>query len=145
MNIEKQCCTLEQAKRLQELGITAKGFLSWACKGAYYCDNIEYAEEPPFIAFDCSEYSYPYKFIAYAFTCAELGAMLPAQIKLSNELYPIVFYKDIDNKYYAAQITKQPVSIGFNTQAECKADRLIYLLEKNLVTAEYCNQQLNDN
>lgn len=69
MKLEDQVCSLELAKRLKELGVKLESLFYW-----HYWDNRNtwtlepagrYKDEEPFF---------------FAFTVAELGAMLPARV-----------------------------------------------------------------
>jgi hypothetical protein len=131
MTIQQQVCTLGQAKRLKELGVTDEtnqfyfinGHIAW---GLDLVSQIAAGNE-----------FYP------AFTVAELGVMLPENINCfkSNGKFEVSAHKW---QYPVKQIQE-----GFNffvvkgdTEAECKSAMLITLLKQNLITADEVNARL---
>ena len=130
MELSKQVCSLEQAKRLKELGVEQESLFYWTSDSQpdYYLRQGE-------ITCD-DDYS--------AFTVAELGVMLP------------IFYvsgKAQDNNYTCAHYQEATVSRKLRdvkswpgrgkTEAESRAAMLIYLLENGDTTAEEVNKRLN--
>ena len=135
MNIKDQICTLDQAKRLRELGITHEGYFLLNEKGEPFESWIVEGNEDRFYS---------------AFTVAELGAMLPNNIVVEsyrmhfhcikqgqNESVPI--YSVTYGKYEDNDV---PVLDGHN-EAELRAMLLIYLIENKLITHAEVNQRLN--
>ncbi|MDF2189306.1 hypothetical protein [Paraflavitalea sp. CAU 1676] len=136
MKIENQVCTLEQAKRLKELGVMQCGYFLWSKTGELKPDD--YNNWDPVDP-------------ASSFTVAELGAMLPGKFQ----------YKDeecfVDSTKYCTDITwlagihttwahEKPVVakkyFSGQTEAQVRATMLIYLLEKKVITAEEVNKRL---
>lgn len=122
MELYKQVCDLGQARRLYQLGITAKACLVF--KFDEECtvvinDNDKYPENPQ------------------AFSVAELGAMFPINSIIS---YPTEKGYVCDNV-----VTLLPTAprITRKTEAKARAAMLIYWLENNLTNAEEVNLRLN--
>lgn len=142
MKLENQVCTLEQAKRLKELGVAQDGIFS-------HVDNIsKVGYEGIRLTKQTSSYRAKGQLIDsgvikyfVAFTVAELGVMLPiniitarqkhtdtyACIALENGSSDVDYSKDIQHK---------------ETEAKARAAMLIYLLENGHTTAEEVNQRL---
>lgn len=134
MKIELQVCTLEQAKRLNELGIVQGASLFYYdCGGGIeqlqYNSNINpeghYAD-----ALSCFS----------AFTVSELGTMLPAGY---DTMKATVFSGlclwhgfDLDGNDF-------PKDSAFHTEAEARATMLIQLIESESVSVEEINKSLN--
>lgn len=132
MKIESQVCSLEQAKRLEDLGIIA---VQPDCRPAYFwifdsgmkwrlvpC-GYEYLEEEEI------EY-YP------AFTVAELGVMLNGaehRITLEPSGKYLTLERGLPKAFFYAT----------DTEAQARDNLLIYLLENSLVTVEEVNTRLS--
>lgn len=116
MNIRNQLCTIEQAKKLKELGVIQES------EFAYFMDKNHLVRRNR--NYELSEVDY------CAFTVAELGVML---CKYANDCW---WYKGAE----WVQLTQNETV--FQTQAECYADFLIHLLETKAITAEEVNQRL---
>lgn len=116
MDLDKQVCTLEQGKRLQELGVEGSflhhfnGEIKSEAWGADY---------------------YP------AFSVAELGAMLPDEYYSKRTVHGWICYNTMGIN---------PAShYGFGrTEAEARAYILIHLLETGKLTPEEVNQRLSN-
>lgn len=156
MKVENQVCTLEQAKKLDELGVKYKDyhyayvdFSVYSGQEAVLCRPASHVEEhsKEWSWFMIGEHSeeitaeidedtvsadggvYP------AFTVAELGVMI-----LNNPKNTDIFI-DWDGQY----IFKGEKGVKIcNTEAEARAAMLIYLLENNLTTLEEVNTRLNN-
>lgn len=118
MKIEQQVCTLEQAKRLKELGIEQRSiFYHFGGK----VTNVAWGND----------------YFA-AFTVAELGVMLLSDCKtqIISGYWSASFHSLNNKSYYES---------GFTTEAEARAAMLIYLLENNLTTASSVNTRLKEN
>lgn len=155
MKIEDQCCNLEQAKRLKELGVKQDSYFSWcggekhivmdsnpmAVKKRVWVGRTEPANNMEADHRDDVPGSKPF---AAAFTVAELGVMLPLQIKKDTvELtlykwrrndglwfihYSYILLDSGKNKYLIEE------SITHYNEAEACAGMLIYLLENKILT-----------
>lgn len=138
MKIENQVCTLEQAKRLKELGVEQSGVMMYynSSVGVVLLHKVEKATLD-------NEWC--------AFTVAELGEMLPTYEDGVGKYYTI---KDVgklsgDNSNYdvvgwniSESYPEEPHHLIDNlmncvhaTEAQARAAMLIYLLENNLMTA----------
>lgn len=121
MKIENQVCTLEQAKRLKELGVAQDSlFYHWLDYDGYKhaCVRMEKwnnGRQP-----DCS-----------AFTVAELGVMLQGCESYTR--------KSDRNDYWYIYLDKYE---HFKTEAETRAALLIYRLERGAITAAEVNYLL---
>lgn len=111
MELEKQVCSLELAKKLKELGVKQESLFWWNIS-----DGIVIGEQyrrPPSIS---------------AFTVAELGEMLPGNfntIRRGDGSWLAYDGNAADN------VNHQEIS---DTEADARAKMLIYLLENNLLT-----------
>lgn len=168
MKIENQACTLEQAKRLKELGITQNSlyYFYWArgnSVGGFHLVNMNnwYSgiNEMNQILLNAIEGAVSNE-IYSAFTVAELGVMLPDKIPTNSNIRfaEIVMRRDCLDAWFIGYDVDCPTEDGygadvkeiyrgisndcFKKEAESRADMLIYLLENKLVTAEDCNKRL---
>ncbi len=154
MEIENQVCTLAQAKKLDYLGIVSKSYMyhvyphmnsGWKVLADGMFDKADDAVE-----------FYP------AFSVAELGVMLPDGISTNSNIRTaeIVIRKDCLNDWTVAYDVDHVTEGGYGatvkeiyrdnivenkSEATCRADMLIHLLENNLTTAAECNEHLNSN
>ena len=112
MKLEEQCCSLESARRLKELGVKQDSFFYWYKDGFgdYLLGNVNRA---PMVKEDIS-----------AFTCSELGEMLPTS--------PSVPIKHV-NQWMS--VFKNHATYHDN-EVEARAKMLIYLLEHNLISPQ---------
>lgn len=162
MKIESQVCTLEQAKRLKELGISQDSFFSWFGDEKHV--NLDAATDkyPARVAVHVwVNRTEPYNNqdadhrvdisattpIAAAFTVAELGAMFPKSFKYGeDEAYISTCRATTSDEWYTNILTVSQrefvASDEGYTEAEARAAMLIYLLENNLITAHDCNTRL---
>lgn len=117
MKLEDQVCSLELAKKLKELGVKQKSLFSWVEILAFDAGwKIEMVHAP------VTGIS--------AFTVAELGEMLPAEI----DGYFIEYW----NNHWQGGINymvshKTEGSVSALTEADARAKMLIHLIEKGLV------------
>lgn len=136
MKIEQQCITLEQAKKLKELGITSPSIMKWynSSVGVVLLHNVhgeQYLE---------NEW--------YAFTVAELGVMLPDYFKENDQQFPFKEYYSHTNKNmwkfnnFFTGYNSSKIVVDASTEAEARAVMLIYLLENKHIAAEECNARL---
>jgi hypothetical protein len=130
MNIESQVCSLELAKKLEELKVPQKS-LFWWCEhkdGQYY---LEYGAD---CEYGINGHS--------AFTVAELGEMLPnkkngIEVKTVKDGGWYCIYEDIEvcveayKQYHGKKIHRDEWA---HTEADARAKMLIYLLENKLIT-----------
>ena len=125
--MQDQCITLDQAKRLAELGVIEKSICVW------YVPSMK--EYQPYVQFARPADNSNSNFFR-AYTVAELGVMLPT--------LGIKRYKSNNGRgsdYYWLEYQSQDWS-DLN-EASLLAKVLIYLLEENMTTAEQVNSRLN--
>lgn len=165
MKLTEQVCTLEQAKRLKELGIEQSKNLFYFTeinKDDYWI--IPVIEWTKFVALNRECLIYPDNAsywhignseIIATFTVAELGVMLPHPSSL-NEMGGWLHNSECDTTstdglpwYLLWEYDLDKENAGFGrhiisgvTEAEARAAMLIYLLENNLVTAAEVNDRL---
>lgn len=156
MKIENQVCSLEQAKRLKELGITQESYFSWCGDetqrlwdngkdGLAVSDWVYVSETIPLNnqEADHREMVPSAKPFAAAYTVAELGAMIQ-QIGVYTSVNTVLMgwavhhvngYKDYE--------LRQPGNLNtYKTEAEARATILIELLEDRKISAEEVNERL---
>jgi len=120
MKIENQVCTLEQAKRLKELGVEQVANLYWKE------DTDKDRLYDPWIGGE--KYA--------AFTVAELGVMIGSPIGEKVNSYTT---DGATGSYlHGSHIT----TTHSEHEAHIRADVLIHLLENNIITAEEVNTRL---
>ena len=131
MKIENQVCTLKQANRLKELGVTQDSILY------YYPSCGELLLKGRLVTKTGTQYKKVLvgKDLAScsAFTVAELGEMLA-----DNAQIPA---KSHDGDYWYIYLDKYE---QFKTEAQTRAALLIYFLEKGGITATEVNQRLQN-
>lgn len=153
MKLEDQVCTEAQANKLKELGVAQKSIF-------YYHALFE---RPVFGETVVTEFGKQYKkaqvrndkkAAASAFTVAELGMILPAEIKECKLVQWPIHYTS-GTKSYGIQyrykcdspVTNQAIPdhcVFGHTEAEVRASLLIELLESKVITAEEANKRLTE-
>lgn len=132
MKIENQCCTLEQAKKLKELGVVQRrsGFI-WVGNGRK----------------NWLEFHQGQNGLAVAYNVAELGVMLPDSLPIEDgnnwSWYHRHNWKG-ESVGYSAYGAKSIEQAWFTTEAEARAAMLIHLLETGKITAEQVNNRLSN-
>lgn len=156
MKLQKQVCTLEQAKRLKELGVkptnTNQLNLEWYLVAEYdeegetviewhdalcFNDGTHDAKCLTELPLNCTTSSgefCDYKGGYPAYTVAELGEMLPIEYGTLPDEYP----EKEQRIYYAVKSSRfgdynQHLPVDFNTEAEARAAMLIHLIENGLI------------
>lgn len=138
MNLQKQVVSLEHAKRLKQLGIVQKSL--------FYLQKEYSSDTPTIYTYDDIEgwgiNPSSQKHLYSAYTVAELGAMMPPDHGT---------FKDFDFGFTIQCLNKNEEGkfemnhYHYNgTEAEARADMLIYLLESKIITAEDINENLRD-
>lgn len=128
MKLSDQVCTIDQAKRLKELGIEGSLF-NWVS------DPGNRTFPHPFLL-EGSRHSWPPDKSYPAFTVAELGVMLPtAHNTMRYTKYPGSGWIGFDRSGHE-------LPGRFNTEAQARAAMLIHLLENNLITPAEANKRL---
>jgi hypothetical protein len=144
MKIENQVCTLKQAKRIAELGVSGVPMLWWRndfpsnqmkYKNKWYIENeYPYTGKAQNVKFGTSHH------LIAAFTVAELGVMLPTLgfefCKSNNGSGEDFFW--LTGSYWKIS----GVVIENKYEAQARAEMLIYLLEQKLTTPEEVNNRL---
>jgi hypothetical protein len=159
MKIQDQCCTLEQAKRLKELGVAQKAIFAWfddmnTCGTPVFSNASQYH-----CPTCCNEAPAGYEEFS-AFTGVELGSMLPFRILWNDDDYFPQMHKGKNGWYIQYQTNKKDVAITaegeldrpraylFNTfranhnMAKSYAGYLILLLESDAITVDDVNSRL---
>lgn len=142
MELKDQVCTLEQAKRLKELGVTEQSLWRWVFPArkemistTYGVYHYEQAKD----IIEGNEGTYFDHTDAPAYTVAELGEMLPDMLT-TNLQYELVSIKEDDCwliRYVRGNnmLDQHPniKGIGGETEAQARAAMLIYMLENSLI------------
>ena len=147
MKIENQLTNLDLSKELEKLGVPQKSIWMWVKYELWKEPRIELSDLVSEIKMTClsgkREYAYS------AFSCAEIGEMLPVTIEMKNETHwfdcnkTVYWHRcgyiwihegssgwgQLDNSQ-----TDHSHSVGrAKTEADCRAKMLIYLLKNELV------------
>jgi len=135
MKIENQVVTIEQAKKLKELGVEQKVLYQWKV------NDVQTVVIDTPMAMWIERYVPPVGNAFYAaFTVAELGVMLPSETHTQRTGSEDSEY---DNWEWVDDGNGNANGL-YNTEVEARAAMLIYLLENNLTTAEEVNQRLTN-
>jgi hypothetical protein len=149
MKLKNQVCTIEQAKRLMELGIVQDRSIEQFVPSSHLLFSAQ-----RLVSNDENWYA--------AFTVAELGVMLPDEyIKHFDfpgdktpksgkylQQFNAWFFPDVvsGRKFGVRFDFDGNINIAtpsfFGTEAEARAGLIIYLLENNLTTPDEVNQRL---
>jgi hypothetical protein len=152
MKLENQVCTIEQAKKLKELGVIQDSL--------FYYRNYQYSKhklrhngnrptpnQQVFndLALGTDLHSdYVMNESYSAFTVAELGELLPRALQPDGHnwsYYHRHCWKGESVGYTAFGM--EPIEQGWHTyEATARAEMLIKLLESGKITAEECNNRL---
>lgn len=117
MKIENQVCTLSQSRKLEQIGVIQKSYFQW---------NISERIPSYLTASVFEESRKPMEYAA--FTVAELSIMLGAFAET---------YFTLNNKWRCGEDSDE-----FDTQAESSADKLIKLLEWEILSIDAINHIL---
>lgn len=131
MQVEKQCCNLQQAKRLNDLGV-CQGYSIFFYNAS---DDKSVAKlimnSHPKDGYDADMSNTCYS----AFTDSELGVMLPLGYYTST--------RDFNHNDWMGYDHDGDYIIGpFKTEVECRAEMLIQLIENKLITVQEINTRL---
>ena len=140
MKLQDQVCTLEQAKKLKKLGVEQKSLFAHI-NGKHSSANILLPENIHSMDLEEERFS--------AFTVAELGVMLPKVIKKDGMKYRFRANRESNGLWHLKIRTLSPegkmlplcITQNLN-EAEARADMLIKLLEKELITVQWINDLL---
>lgn len=153
MKLQNQVCSLQQAKKLKELGICQNSHFSWCGdetqrlmdngKDGIAVSNWVFLSET--LPVNNQEEDHrrlvpSAKPFAAAFTVAELGVMLPDAFESisAKELHGTVWY-GIDQNGNFFPFKKQ-----YQTEAECRAEMIIELIESGQLAIIEVNQSLTN-
>lgn len=137
MKRESQVCSLLQAKKLKELGLTAKSYFGWCV----FCpDPIGERYYYEIISSDAEDDGVQGEYIAHAYNVSELGAMLSDW--LDSEETEKEYLHEASVKYGNGDGIAS-ASTFFNPLF--LADVLIHCLTVGLITADHCNNILSTN
>lgn len=121
MNLEKQVCSIEYSRKLNQLGIKQESQFHWMNEHSM-SPNLHFTP-------------YGHGLGLSAFTAAELGEMLPYNIDNGAEFYYPNYTKHLN--YHRIQLLSDTGKMlsGFNdfTEADVRAKLLIYLIENKLI------------
>jgi hypothetical protein len=133
MKLEQQVCSLDLARRLKELGVKQESYFWWI-------EILSKLDSEPTGQFEIWDRTMISEFetghqnchVASAFTVAELGEMLPAEVEEKK----IFYWKRIwgsKTDWYAG-VLNEVAWVEAETEADARAKMLIYLLENKLIT-----------
>lgn len=149
MQLQHQVCTLEQAKRLKELGIVQQSLFFMDQKGTIrVCIEGLSMEKDFAIPVPLQKPIVNYNVVA-AFTVAELCEMMPFYLVGFGQLTIRKNYRRDNltgwNVRYEKTINFEENALPVfcaETQAKAVALMLIHLLETNLITPAQCNERI---
>lgn len=124
MNIKDQVCTLDQAKRLKELGAKQEGAVF------YYDEENDLQYNGSDYDFDSPDYSWS------AFTVAELGVMIAGKEHHMPYFTGTIWQRMTKKKVYTS------IVITGKSEASARAAMLIHLIENNFVTVDEINSRI---
>jgi len=135
MKLENQVCSLENARKLDDLGMRRESLFS-------YQRFIHTEGSMPRVRSNrLARLHQSYKVIAPTYTVAELGEILGNKIDVRHRLSPdrkvILTSPDWSR---GANCYSNPIHFEADTEANARALMLIWLLENKHVTAEEINQ-----
>lgn len=140
MKIEKQVTSLELSKKLKKLGVKQESYFEWKWGGQLSKGNKEYlqikGESKGMMCAGNEAWSF-----YSAFTVAELGSLLPMEIKDLNGKSGGIYFETtrIAFSSWIVEYLKGKKLIYIqkgDTEADARAKMLIYLIENNLITKE---------
>lgn len=144
--LEKQVVSLELAKRLKELGVPQESYLYWMPD---FATHYEYGLEGRSVAKSWrgvrvnpkreGEYLPADDFIFSAFTVAELGEMLPKEIRHKGKAWFLRLTVDLNAMNYhrcygyESEEDLLDTAITDDTEADARAAMLVCLIEQGIV------------
>ena len=149
MKLEDQYCTVPQAINLWELGVGLNSQSSWCWNGS---KKTPAGEKDFFINPDGFLHEWPEAYCAYS--VAELGLALPSQLPATKLFKGLILqcmkpWEESESFLTGYIELNEDLDTGGwvhtkdgPTEAQSRADMLIYLLESNLITAEEVNNLL---
>lgn len=123
MTLESQVTNLELSKKLKELGVKQNSFFYWITWDDGDTKLHNYSGEGQDLVGDyCS-----------AFTCSELGEILPRSLWIKRESYYLNICHNAAGGWLVSYGEYKYLSIGAETMADAMAKMLIYLIENKLL------------
>ena len=123
MDLEKQVCSLEHARKLQELGVKQDSLFYWISIGILNNKHVGWRLELSHNC-NCEEPLIAQEYYS-AYTVAELGEMVLDKANGCGRDTQNLFWCQIGIKFFKDK-----------TEANARAKMLIYLLENNLTKQE---------
>lgn len=144
MKLEYQCCSLELANRLKELGVMQESAFCWVVlHGNKYILGIEIpgSMDEKVILLPSTDsrikYNQDFKECYAAFTVAELGSLLPVEIQFEgNQCFKIMWengLRDLHSVAYELGEHRIKLQEFDKTEVNARAKMLIYLVEHGIV------------
>jgi len=143
MEIEDQVCSLDQAKHLKELGVKQDSFWYWEIR-VFLLKRPDFLKDLPIINLvdrdsEKKENWKHYRFEYYsAFTVAELGLLLPRyaeSYRIATDKFSCKFCELEEDKKGNPIYGKPTIKVS-GTEADARAEMLIYLIENKLMEPE---------
>lgn len=125
MKLENQVCSLDQAKRLKELGVNRQSIFNWNCQKDYGFGGV--MEDSEYWNISFQQPKLLTHLVYSAFTVAELGEMIPDDYYLPTNKG--------DAGWWISGRGNFESSLG-KTEAQARAAMLIHLLEQKIITSE---------
>ena len=132
MTPDKMTCSREMGLALQERGVTVESLFSH-----YHCDNADIVT----LTVACCRND---RIIAPAYTVAELGEMLPSEVKgralyysLKIQNYHGKWMSWYENEYWDSLNEKTIVG---HSEADNRAKMLLWLIDNGHLKVEYINE-----
>ncbi len=137
MKLEQQVCSLDLAKELKTLGVKQESLWYWVFGGMlthkkeYWTIWLRQHLDLKLVRKD-NCYS--------AFTCTELGEMLPEFIKQKGTNFVLVMRQDVV-MYLNSKSKIEPIKIWDDIEANARAKCLTYLLENGIISVGDMNRK----
>ena len=167
MELEKQVCNFELAKKLKELGVKQDSLFYWWEDKGQFVDTDRFGEDrycSRQIEFGEDSRNHWHEIKISAFTVAELGNLLPILVKSDNVTYFLnsnKFFAIRDGELWAVTYSRfhcgcnncwckkhTPelnnkeevlISMEYENEADARAGMLIHLIENNLIKIQDIN------
>lgn len=130
MKLEDHVCSLESAKRLEELRVTQDSLFWWTIDEPYELRNLQ-----AWIATSKDPKTNKATMVS-AFTVAELGEMLPKEVGYFKNTFGWRVGCDIGMlgvRNERGNYSYNPINFEKKNEAEARAKMLIYLIENKLI------------
>lgn len=145
MKIENQVCTLEQAKRLKEIGVLQESEFYFRMGKIWHFREVTDWPNQEQLS-DLLQSGQENERIFSAYTVAELGEMLPDLIEQEDKQYELVCIKE-DDCWLCRYVRNNNMLDCFHyaageTEAEARTNMLEYCIESNLTTIDQINKSI---